>query len=95
MVSEDSVAGFFTCKVFLLLVSSLARGASVESISTSDSSLESESSLVDSSSLSASSEEERVLLESRWESFKFATCGTAFEEVLSSSSLLLVSSESR
>lgn len=94
MVSEDSVAGFFTCKVFLLLISSLARGASVESISTSDSSLESESS-VDSSSLSASSEEERVLLESRWESFKFATCGTAFVEVLSSSSLLLVSSESR
>ena len=91
MASEDDVAGFFTCKAFLLLPS-VAVGAELESISTSESVLESESSSVDSSSLPVTSSEERVLLESRWDSCKFTTRCVAFWRDVSLSSLL--SSES-
>jgi hypothetical protein len=88
--SEDDVAGFFARKpFFLLLPPSLKVGTELESVSTSESSLESEPvSSVDSSSLSTSSAEESVLLESRWVSFKFATCGTTFWGASSLSSLL-------
>jgi len=89
---EEDVAGFFTCKAFLLLPS-VAVGKVLESISTSESMLESESSSsVDSSSLSVTSSEERVLLESRWDSCEFATRCVAFRQLASLSSLL--SSES-
>lgn len=91
MESEDDVAGCFTCKAFLLLPS-VAVGTELESISTSESTLESESSSVDSSSLPVTSSEERVLLESRWDSCKFTTRCVTFWRVAPLSSLL--SSES-
>ena len=88
MEFEDDVAGFFTCKTFLLLPS-VPVGTVLESVSTSESMLESESSSsVDSSSLSVTSTEERVLLESRWDSCKFTTRCVAFRRVASLSSLL-------
>jgi hypothetical protein len=93
LTSGDDVAGFFARAAFLLLPLFLEVGTGFESVSTLDSSLESEPvSSVDSSSLSTSSAEESVLLESRWDSNNFATCGTASWELSSLSSLL--SSES-
>jgi hypothetical protein len=93
LTSGDDVAGFFAWATFLLLPLFLEVGTKFESVSTSDSSLESEPvSSVDSSSLSTSSAEESVLLESRWDSNNFATCGTASLELSSLSWLL--SSES-
>jgi hypothetical protein len=92
LTSGDDVAGFFARTTFLLLPHFLEVGREFESVSTLDSSLESEFvSSVDSASLSTSSAEESVLLESRWDSNNFTTCGTASE--LSSLSSLL-SSES-
>lgn len=87
--SEGDTAGFFVCKVFLLLFPSLEQGTDSKSVSTSDLSLEFEPvSSVDSSSLSASSAEESVLLESRLDSWTFAVCGTPLWGVSSLSSLL-------
>jgi hypothetical protein len=65
-VTSEDVAGFLAWRVFFLLPPSLEVGTELESVSASDSSLESELVLsVDSSSLSTSSAEESVLLESR------------------------------
>jgi hypothetical protein len=70
--SEDDVA-----IISLLPLTSLKVGTEPESLSTSDSSLESEPvSSADSSSLSTSSAEDSVLLESRWDSLNFTTWGT-------------------
>jgi hypothetical protein len=89
LTSGDDVASFFARATSLLLPLFLEVGTEFESVSTLDSSLESEPvSSVDSSSLSTSSAEESVLLESRWDSNNFATCGTASCELSSLSSLL-------
>jgi hypothetical protein len=89
LTSGDDVAGFFARETFLLLPLFLEVGTEFESVSTLDSSLESEPvSSVDSSSLSTSSAEESVLLESRWDSNNFATCGTASWGLSPLSSLL-------
>jgi hypothetical protein len=89
LTSGDDLAGFFARATSLLLPLFLEVGTDFESVWTLDSSLESEPvSSVDSSSLSTSSAEESVLLESRWDSDNFATCGTASWELSSLSSLL-------
>jgi hypothetical protein len=77
LTSGDDVAGFFARVTFLLLPLFLKVGTEFESVSTLDSSLESEPVSSVDSSLSTSSAEESVLLESRWESNNFVTCSTA------------------
>ena len=95
LTAGDEVAGFFARATFLLLPLFLEVGTEFESVSTLDSSLESEPvSSVDSSSLSTSSAEESVLLESRCDSNNFATCGTASSSWGLSSLSSLLSSES-